>query len=81
MTVYRLPFGGHFEWDDPPEPRPARAAAAYDRERERTTRVSVRLPEPLRRRVEASAELEGIAPSTWIVRALSRSVDPRLTTP
>jgi hypothetical protein len=80
MTVYRLPFGGHFEWDEPPEPRNARAPAPYDPRRERTKRVSVRLPEVLKRRVEASAELEGVPPSTWIVRALSRSVDPRLTT-
>jgi hypothetical protein len=80
MTIYRLPFG-HVAWPEPAAPRGAGAPAAGDSHRERTTRVSVRLPETLKRRVEASAELEGVAPSAWIVRALSRSVDPRLTTP
>jgi predicted HicB family RNase H-like nuclease len=79
MTIYRLPFG-HMEWPESPIRRGATPHASADGSRERTTRLSVRLPETLKRRVEASAELEGVAPSTWIVRALSRSTDPRLTT-
>ncbi len=78
MTIYRLPFG-HAEWPD----QAARTPAAFphaERRRERTSRILLRLPETLKRRVEASAELEGVEPSAWIVRALSRSVDPRLTT-
>jgi hypothetical protein len=79
MTVYRLPFG-HVAWPEPRARGGSIASGPGDPERERTTRVSVRLPETLKRRVEASAELEGLAPGAWIVRALSRSVDPRLTT-
>jgi hypothetical protein len=79
MTFYRLPFG-HVEWPEPDAPRGTIPPAPAKGARERTTRLSVRLPETLKRRVEASAELEGVAPSTWIVRALSRSTDPRLTT-
>jgi HicB family len=59
------------DWPTPPRhpvPRPVP-----------TARLSLRVPKALKRRVEASAELEGVAPNEWVVRALSRSVDPRLT--
>jgi hypothetical protein len=45
-----------------------------------TARLSLRVPKTLKSRVEASAELEGVAPGEWVVRALSRSLDPRVTT-
>jgi predicted HicB family RNase H-like nuclease len=45
---------------------------------ERTERLSLRLPSALKKRVEASAALEGVSPNAWVERALSRSVDPRL---
>jgi hypothetical protein len=38
----------------------------------------VTVPAALEQRVEASAALEGVPAEAWIVRALSRSVDPRL---
>jgi hypothetical protein len=76
MAVYSLLFG-HTEW--PEEKPPFDPVAALDlRDLERKARLSVTVPERLKRRVEASAELEGVAPDAWIERALSRSVDPRL---
>jgi hypothetical protein len=76
MAIYSLLFG-HVEW---PEPRPPRdPLATLDlREIGREERLSVKVPDALKRRVEASAALEGVPAETWIVRALSRSVDPRL---
>jgi hypothetical protein len=79
MTIYRLPFG-HAAWPDgdfSPRAGEQRLGAGVP---EPTTRVAVRIPDTLRQRVEASAELEGVDATTWIVRALARSVDPRLTT-
>lgn len=75
MAVYSLLFG-HAEW---PEEKPRRHApiAAVDLP-ERHRKLSVTVPATLKHRVEASAELEGVPAETWIVRALSRSVDPRL---
>lgn len=49
-------------------------------EREGSARLSVEVPAALKDRVEASAAVEGIATDAWIVRALSRSLDPRLVT-
>lgn len=40
--------------------------------------LGVTVPEDLRERVEASAALEGVPADAWIVRALSRCLDPRL---
>jgi hypothetical protein len=77
VASFQLPFG-HAEWpvDEPRRnPRPF----AYDPDEIEPTRVTVSVPVSLRTRIEASAALEGIAPDAWIRRALSRSVDPRLT--
>jgi hypothetical protein len=78
MASFRLPFG-HAEWpvdqDPPRDPRPF----AYEPDEVEPTRVTVKVPVSLKTRIEASAALEGIAPDAWIRRALSRSVDPRLT--
>ena len=42
-----------------------------------SARITLRLPEGLKARVEAAAGLEGISTNAWIVRALSRALDPR----
>jgi hypothetical protein len=39
-----------------------------------TARISLRLPDGLKRSVEAAAEREGVSVNTWLVRALSRAV-------
>jgi hypothetical protein len=77
MDLHPLPLG-HVWLCEPPKARPGRRDLVDD---ERTARVSVRISKTLKARVEASARLEGVPASTWIARALSRSVDPRVTTP
>ena len=37
-------------------------------------RITLRLPEPLKARVEEAATREGVSVNTWLVRALSRAV-------
>ena len=76
MARYALPFG-YVDWPEPDD-RPRFAHTLEDAEVEPVSRVTLRLPAALRRRVEASAALEGVPADAWIVRSLTRSVDPRL---
>ena len=80
MAIYPLLLG-HLHWPDPASDagRPSFLGAPDAAERD-PARLTVHLPATLRGRVEASAALAGLTPDTWIVRALSRSVDPRLET-
>ena len=41
-----------------------------------TARITLRLPESLKRELEAAANREGVSLNTWLVRALSRSTAP-----
>jgi hypothetical protein len=41
-----------------------------------TARITLRLPEGLKRELEAAAAREGISLNTWLVRALQRSTAP-----
>ena len=41
-----------------------------------TARISLRLPEGLKRSIEAAAAREGVSLNTWLVRALARSTAP-----
>ena len=50
------------------EPVPAPA------EDDQSARISLRLPESLKERVEGAAAAEGVSVNTWIVRALTRNV-------
>jgi hypothetical protein len=75
MAFYTLLFG-HAEW---PEEKPHSTPLPPEfGDRPRSRRLSVTVPDTLKRSVEESAALEGVPADTWIVRALSRSVDPRL---
>jgi hypothetical protein len=47
---------------------------------DQSARITLRLPEALKAAVEAAADREGVSTNTWIVRALSRALDPRATT-
>lgn len=76
MAIYPLLFG----YVEGPADRPARRPLPRPSKSGDTTRLTLRVPESLKRRVEDSAALEGLAPDTWITRALSRSIDPRLET-
>jgi hypothetical protein len=41
-----------------------------------TARITLRLPENLKRELEAAAAREGVSLNTWLVRALARSTAP-----
>jgi HicB-like protein involved in pilus formation len=44
---------------------------------DQSARITLRLPEALKTAVEAAAGREGVSTNTWIVRALSRALEPR----
>lgn len=54
------------------EPAETPAVAAE----EGTARITLRLPENLKRELEAAAAREGVSLNTWLVRALARSTAP-----
>src|ERR671924_301816 len=41
-----------------------------------TARITLRLPEGLKRELEAAAAREGVSLNTWLIRALARSTAP-----
>lgn len=41
-----------------------------------TARITLRLPENLKEKVETAAAREGVSTNTWIVRAIARSTTP-----
>jgi hypothetical protein len=56
------------------EPAPADVAdEAFD------ARITLRLPEGLKSRVEAAASTAGVSANTWLVQALTRALEPRPT--
>jgi HicB family len=57
----------------PAEPAEAPTVAAEDG---LTARITLRLPESLKRDLEAAAVLAGISLNAWLVRALTRSTAP-----
>ena len=42
---------------------------------EATARINLRLPEPLKARVEQAAEQEGLSINTWLVRAVAAVIE------
>ena len=73
MATYSLLFG-HAEWPEATaSSRSGVVPSAADIED-----LTLAVPSGLRARLEATAELEGVPWETWVVRALSRCVDPRL---
>ena len=56
------------------EEAPAPSAAGDDA---LTARITLRLPEGLKGRVEAAASLEGTSVNSWLIQAIARSVDRR----
>ncbi|HZO49826.1 MAG TPA: YlcI/YnfO family protein [Gaiellaceae bacterium] len=56
-----------------PEREPEPQAVADDQ----SARITLRLPEALKASVEAAADRDGVSTNTWIVRALSRALEPR----
>ncbi len=58
----------------PPVDEPAPASAA-DGDEGATSRITLRLPEQLKARVEDAAGREGFSVNTWLVRAVSRALE------
>jgi hypothetical protein len=52
--------------------------AAGEVDADQSARLTLRLPEALKARVEAAARREGVSTNTWVVRTLSRTGEPRL---
>jgi HicB family len=46
---------------------------------ESSARISLRLPESLKSRVESAAAISGISVNSWLVQALNRALEPRTT--
>jgi hypothetical protein len=42
-----------------------------------TARITLRLPESLKSRLEAAAATSGLSVNTWLVQAISRALEPR----
>ena len=62
--------------DDPGTPMSAAAPAAPVSESdEGLSRISFRLPESLKARIEAAAAADGLSVNAWLVRAVSRTLD------
>jgi hypothetical protein len=69
----------------PPDPVPAPGPAPAPGEDETTVRISLRLPEHLKGRIEQAAARDGVSINTWLIRAASAAADgdrpaPPLTT-
>jgi predicted HicB family RNase H-like nuclease len=45
-----------------------------------SARITLRLPESLKQRIESAAGREGASVNTWLVQALQRAVEPRTRT-
>jgi hypothetical protein len=60
--------------DETPDPQPAAAEAADEAF---SARITLRLPESLKSRLEAAAAVGGVSVNTWLVQALGRAVEPR----
>jgi hypothetical protein len=79
MATYSLLFG-HAEWPDQTA-RSRRVRSTPEADPAPVERLTVALPVTLKSRLDATAALEGVPAEAWIVRALARSVDPRLVAP
>jgi hypothetical protein len=69
MATYSLLFG-HAEWREDAETGPA-----ADARQARGERLTLRVPSPLRRRIETSAARDGLAPDEWASLVLVRALD------
>ncbi|MBV8943677.1 MAG: toxin-antitoxin system HicB family antitoxin, partial [Solirubrobacterales bacterium] len=45
-----------------------------------SARITLRLPESLKSRIEASAAARRVSVNTWLVQALTRALEPRPST-
>ena len=67
--------GGDPELVYVPEEQTATAEAASE---DFTARITLRLPESLKARLEAAANREGVSVNTWLVHVLHHAAEPRI---
>jgi hypothetical protein len=72
FVVTPPPAPEHHEEEPAPAPAPAPAADGDDAA---TARITLRLPEQLKARIEDAAGREGFSVNTWLVRAVSQGLD------
>ena len=58
-------------------PAPERPAPAADLDEGDTVRITLRLPEQLKARVDEAAARLGVSVNTWLVRAVATAMEPR----
>jgi hypothetical protein len=71
FVVTPPPLDASSDLDTGPLPAPAPAG----REDSAMSRINLRMPEPLKSRIEAAAEGEGLSVNAWLVRAASAAAD------
>jgi len=73
----------HPTMEAPPDPAPVGTTApgAVDGDDSGTSRVTLRLPEPLKVRIEEAAGREGLSVNSWLVRTLNGALDPPRAAP
>jgi hypothetical protein len=76
-TVEVRVAGGDLELVHVNDADPAPADAADE---SFSARITLRLPESLKSRLEAAAATNGVSVNTWLVQALNRVLDPRSST-
>jgi hypothetical protein len=59
-----------------PEMPPAPSAAAGEGEEGATARITLRLPESLKPRIDEAASRSGLSANAWLVRVVSAALDP-----
>ena len=57
--------------------RDEEAAAAEPADEAFSARITLRLPESLKTRLEAAAAVHGVSVNTWLVQVLTRTLEPR----
>ena len=75
MATYSLMFG-HAEW-----PTDAASEAVEPPRPTYPERITLRLPAPLRRRIERSAARDGLSADEWVSVVLARALDGVPTQP
>jgi hypothetical protein len=78
FVVTPSPAGGPFEEEAGPgrERPPAGVPAPPDGEERGTSRITLRLPEHLKPRIDEAARLAGLSVNAWLVRAVAAALDP-----
>ncbi|MEU7893313.1 hypothetical protein AB0B45_10635 [Nonomuraea sp. NPDC049152] len=67
---------GHQAEPAPPRPVPMTGLGGPDTDEGGPSRISLRVPDPLKHRIEAAASGEGLSANAWLVRAATTALDP-----